>query len=155
MQAEKVSESVSEQCHIMHPEHLNGRGWLFGGKLVEWIDVVAGVVARRHCGTNVTTARIESVDFLAPALANEILTIRGKVTYVGRTSLEIKVETFRERVGETERELINVAYIIAVALDDKGKPSPVPPLVIETEEQAEEFERGKERAEQRKKIKVK
>ena len=155
MQAKKVSESVAEQCRLMHPEHLNGKGRLFGGVLVEWIDVVAGVVARRHCGTNVTTARIESVDFLAPAFANDILTIRGKVTYVGRTSLEIKVETFRETVGSPEKTLINVAYVIAVALDDNDKPAPVPPLVIEAEEQAEEFENGKRRAEYRKQNKVK
>ena len=155
MQAQKVSESVSEHSRLLHPEDLNGKGRLFGGRIVEWADMVAGVVARRHCGKDVTTARIESVDFLAPAFANDIVTLCGKVTFVGRTSLEVKVETFRETVGHGEKTLINTAYVIVVALDENDRPSPVPPLVIETEEQAEEFRQGKERADQRKQSRVK
>lgn len=149
MQAKKVSESTAEQSRLMHPDCLNGRGRLYGGRLLEWIDMVAGIVARRHCGCNVTTARIDSVDFLAPAFANDIVTVRGKVTYTGRTSLEVKVETIRETLSG-EKMLINTAYVVVVALTDDGKPTPVPPLILETEEEAEEFERGKERAAERK-----
>lgn len=93
MEAKRVADSRTEQIQILMPEHINGAGRLFGGKLVEWIDVVAGVVARRHSGRNVTTAAIDNLQFKAAAYVNDTLVLVGRVTLVGRTSREVRVDT--------------------------------------------------------------
>ena len=64
---------MAEQVQILMPSHINGSDRLFGGQLVEWIDVVASVVARRHCGHNVTTAAIDNLQFKAGAFINNTL----------------------------------------------------------------------------------
>ena len=91
-----VSASRTEQIQILMPEHINGAGRLFGGKLVEWIDVVASVVARRHSGCNVITAAIDNLQFKAGAYVNDTLVLIGRVTHVGRTSMEVRVDTYVE-----------------------------------------------------------
>ena len=92
----KVSDSRTEQIQILMPAHINGYKRLFGGKLVEWIDVVAAVVARRHSGCNVTTASIDNLIFAEAAYVNSTVVLIGQMTYVGRTSMEVRVDTFVE-----------------------------------------------------------
>ncbi len=98
-QPKHVSDSKTEQIQILMPEHINGAGRLFGGQLVEWIDVVAGVVARRHSGCNITTAAIDNLQFKAGAYANDTLVLIGRITHVGRTSMEVRVDTYVEDLG--------------------------------------------------------
>ena len=86
-----VRDSCAEQIQILMPEHINGYNRLFGGKLMEWIDVVSGVVARRHSGRNVTTAAIDNLQFKGPAYVNSTVVLRGQVTYVGKTSMVMAV----------------------------------------------------------------
>lgn len=131
------------------PGALNGYNRLFGGKLMEWIDIVAGVVARRHSHSNVTTAVVDTLTFKAPAYANETVVLCGSVTYVGRTSMEVRVETFVEELCGNKR-LINTAYLIMVALDENDRPTEVPRLILETPEQEREWEAAKKRNEIRK-----
>lgn len=83
-------ESHAESVHILMPGDINGDGRLFGGQLMQWIDIVAAVVARRHSGRDVTTACIDRLEFLHPALVNSTLTLIGRITYVGRTSMEVR-----------------------------------------------------------------
>lgn len=85
--AKKVCESEAEQVQLVMANHLNGSGRLFGGQLAEWIDVLAGVVARRHCNSNITTASIDSLNFKEAVHLNELMVLHGKVTYVGNTSM--------------------------------------------------------------------
>lgn len=92
----KVSESKTEQIQILMPQHINGYKRLFGGVLMEWIDVVAGVVARRHANSEVTTASVDNLQFKSPAYVNSTIILIGKITYVGTTSMEVRVETFVE-----------------------------------------------------------
>jgi Acyl-CoA hydrolase len=81
---EKTSkESYTEQVHILTQNNINGMGRLFGGQLMEWIDMVAGVVARRHSNRNITTALVDTLEFSALAFANDLVVLRGKVVYVG------------------------------------------------------------------------
>jgi len=87
-ESKRVKDSRTEQVQILMPEHINGYGRLFGGKLVEWIDVVAGVVARRHSGRNITTLCIDNLHFKEPAYVNDTIVLSGRVTYVGKTSME-------------------------------------------------------------------
>lgn len=142
--AKRISDSVTEQIQILMPEHINGYGRLFGGKLVEWIDIVAGVVARRHSGCNVTTAAIDNLQFKASAHANSTIVLKGRITYVGKTSMEVCVDTYVEELSG-ERTMINHAYLVMVALDDGENPTPVPPIIIETDEERAEWEAGEKR----------
>ena len=139
-----VSVSRAEHTQILLAEHLNGSGRLFGGRLMEWIDIVAGVAARRHSGCNVTTASIDTLHFKSPAFVNDTVVLVAKVTYVGRTSMEVRVDTFVEALSG-ERRVINTAYLVLVALDEDGKPTPVPPLVCETDDDRAEYEAAKRR----------
>ena len=117
----KVSESKTEQIQILMPQHINGYKRLFGGVLMEWIDVVAGVVARRHANSEVTTASVDNLQFKSPAYVNSTIILIGKITYVGTTSMEVRVETFVESLSG-ERKLVNRAYVVMVALDEHERP---------------------------------
>lgn len=139
--AKTVAESRTEQVQIILPEHINGFDRLFGGRLVEWIDIVAGVVARRHSNQNVTTASIDNLQFKAAAHVNNTVLLRGQITHVGETSMEVRVDTFVEDLGG-ERKLINRAYLVMVALDENEKPVAVPHIIPVTDEEKEEFEAG-------------
>lgn len=133
--------SRTEHTQIVLKEHINGQNRLFGGRLMEWIDIVAAVSARRHCGCNVTTASIDTLNFKAPAFINDTIVLIAQVTYAGNTSMEVRVDTYVEAL-DGERSCINTAYLVEVALDDLGRPTPVPPLLPETEEERAEAEAG-------------
>ena len=145
----RVSDSKTEQIQILMPEHINGFNRLFGGRLMEWIDVVAAVVARRHSGCNVTTASIDNLQFKAAAYVNSTIFLVGQITYVGNTSMEVRVSTYVEKL-DGMRYMINRAYLVLVALDDNDHPVTVPGLTLETEEEKLEWEAGKKRGELRK-----
>ncbi len=142
--AKRVSESRTEQIQILMPQHINGYKRLFGGVLMEWIDVVAGVVARRHSNAEVTTASVDNLQFKSPAYVNSTIILIGKITYVGKTSMEVRVETFVEAL-DGERKLVNRAYVVMVALDEQERPKPVPQIIPETEEELAEYEAGRRR----------
>ena len=144
MLEKRVSDSMTEQIQILMPAHINGAGRLFGGQLVEWIDVVAAVVARRHSGRNVTTAVIDNLQFKEGAFPNNTLVLQGRITYVGRTSMEVCVDTYVESLSGGRR-MINRAFLVMVALDEDGHPTPVPGLILETDEQRAEWEAGRQR----------
>ena len=144
----RVSESRTEQVQILSQGSLNGYKRLFGGKLMEWIDVVAAVTARRHSGRNVTTAAVDSLEFREAAYANDTLVIIGYITYTGNTSMEICVKTYVESLDGTRR-LINKAYVIMVALDENERPTHVPGLILETEEEKREWEQALQRKAER------
>ena len=145
----KISDSFTEQQYLVCPAHINHYGRLFGGQLLKWIDELAGIVAIRHCNATVTTAAIDNLQFLAPAYAGDMIVLQGMVTYVGRSSMEIRVDTYREALDGT-RESINRAYIDMVCINSKGQPLEVPALYLETDEQRQEYEAAKKRKQLRK-----
>lgn len=149
LRAKTVEQSRTEQIQILMPEHINGYKRLFGGKLMEWIDVVAAVAARRHSNCNVTTASVDHLEFKAAAYVNSTIVLKAQLTYVGRTSMEVRVDTFVEDLGG-EQTLINRAYLVLVALDENDKPTEVPRLICETPEEKSEWEAGQKRKEYRK-----
>jgi acyl-CoA hydrolase len=140
----RVSDSRTEQIQILMPAHINGYKRLFGGKLMEWIDVVAAVAARRHSNCEVTTACIDSLEFQSAAHVNSTIVLVGCITHVGKTSMEVRVDTFVESL-KGERRLINQAYLVMVALDENEQPTPVPGLILETEEEKQEWEAAVQR----------
>ena len=143
-----VAHSRTEQVQILMQGTLNGYNRLFGGKLMEWIDVVAAVTARRHCGKNVTTAAVDSLVFKSPTMVNDTILLEGHVTYAGRTSMEVCVTTYVEELNGFRRE-INKAYLVLVAIDADGKPTLVPPVIPETEEEKREYADAMERRKNR------
>ena len=140
-----VAHSRTEQVQILMQGTLNGYNRLFGGKLMEWIDVVAAVTARRK---NVTTAAVDSLVFKSPAMVNDTILLEGHVTYAGRTSMEVCVTTYVEELNGFRRE-INKAYLVLVAIDADGKPTLVPPVIPETEEEKREYADAMERRKNR------
>ena len=146
--AKTVAESRTEQAQIVMSAHINGAKRLFGGRLMEWIDVVAGVVARRHSGANVTTAAVDNLKFLVAARMDNTVVLLGRLTWVGRTSMEVRVDTFVEELTG-ERTLVNTAYLVMVALDGEGNPVKVPPLALSNEEERREYEAAARRNELR------
>lgn len=145
----KVSDSFTEQQYLVCPAHINHYGRLFGGHLLKWIDELAGIVAIRHCGSTVTTAAIDNLQFKAPAYTGDMIVLQGWITYVGRTSMEVRVDTYREALDGT-REIINRAYIDMVAIDSYGQPVEVPELCMETDEQRAEHTAAEKRKQMRK-----
>lgn len=144
----KIEESSVETFHVVRPNHLNGTGRLFGGILLQWIDEVAGLVAKRHSRASVTTACIDNLKFMKGAYQNDTVVVRGKLTYVGNTSMEVRVDTYCENmIGE--RRAINRAYFTMVALDENDKPTQVPGLILETEVQKIEWENAEKRRKMR------
>lgn len=144
-----VSYSKSEQVHIVQPADLNAAGRLFGGTLLKMIDELAAIVAMRHAGVKaVTTAAIDNLVFKSGAYVGDMIVLVGYVTYTGRTSMEVRVDTYVER-SDGMRHPINRAYMVLVAIDDNNCPTPVPRLVLENEFQEEEFRLAQKRRELR------
>ena len=146
--AKRVEESKVETVHIVRPNHLNGADRLFGGILMQWLDEVAAIVAKRHSMTNVTTAAVDNLRFMQGAYQNEMVVIIGKLTYVGTTSMEVRVDTYVENKSGIRRP-INRAYFVMVALDEQNKPVRVPRLFLETEAEKVEWESAKKRRDMR------
>lgn len=142
----KISDSMLEQVYQVRPEHLNGAGRLFGGKLMEWIDEIAGLVAIRHSQTKVVTASVDNLRFICGAYQNDLLVLIGKISYVGNTSMEIRVDTYMEDLNGMRRP-INRAYLTLVAIDDEENPIQIPGIILENESEKAEWEAGKKRKE--------
>lgn len=144
-----VKDSESMNTYLVMAKHINGYGRLFGGILMGWIDELAGTVARRHSGSIVTTACIDNLNFKAPAYYGNTIVLNGRITYVGKTSMEVRVDTYVEDLDGT-RKTINRAYVVMVAVDKNGNKVNVPGLKIETETEKAEWFGGKKRYELRK-----
>lgn len=141
----KISDSRTEQVHILFPRSLNHEGRLYGGELLGWLDELAGVVARRHAGLPVVTASIDHLDFKARAGLGDTVFIQGHLTYVGNSSMEVRIDSYVEDMQSGMRHMINTAYFVMVALGEDGKPAQVPALSIETVSEQAEWEAGKRR----------
>ena len=144
MEAKTVDESRVETVHLVMPGHLNGAGRLFGGILMQWIDEVAGIVAKRHSMCNVTTASVDNLTFLSGAYNGDMVVINGKMTWVGTSSMEVCVDTYVETL-DGQRNRINNAHFMMVALDENNKPVPVPRLILQTEDEHLAWSHGEER----------
>ena len=149
----RVADSAVTQTQIVLSSHINGAGRLFGGQLMEWIDIVAGVVARRHSHCTQTTASVDNLQFKEAVRLNDTLILLGKITYVGHTSMEVQVDSYVEDLDGT-RKLVKTAFFVMVALDEKDHPVQVPGLILETEEEKAAWESGKRRNELRKQRRI-
>lgn len=146
-----VRDTHVSSTYMLRHEDINGSNRLFGGRLMEWIDDIAGIAARLQCGGIITTAAIDKLEFRHPAFLNDIIVLDAWVTHVERSSMEVRVDTFVVDPGTGERLLINQAYLTEVCVDEQGRPTPIPwGLVADTPEEHAECENARKRAELRK-----
>ena len=144
-----VEDSKVEVTYVVRPAHLNGAGRLLGGQLMQWIDAIAALVARKHAQTGVVTAAVDNLKFIRGAYQNDLVVLIGRLVYVGHTSMEVRVDTYLED-EEGIRKPINRAYLIEVAMDQDGKTVTVPGLTLSTESERAEWEAALKRREIRK-----
>ena len=120
---------------IVMPMHANGEaGILFGGVMMQWIDVCAGVAAMRHAAGGVTTASIDRLDFMSPVHVGEIVVLQAQVNFVARTSMEVGCRVETEDMRTQSRRYVTKAYLTFVAVDDGGRPRTVPALTLDTDD---------------------
>lgn len=140
-----VAQSAVRTTTIVMPHEANAHGNIFGGTLMSLVDKTAAVCAQRHCQSKVVTASIERVDFVNPLKVGHVVNLHAYLCYVGRTSMQITVEVTGEEPIAGTHVRVCEAITTFVAVDDDGKPTPVPPLQLETDEQRARYERGKTR----------
>jgi acyl-CoA hydrolase len=120
---------------IVMPMHTNGvAGVMFGGIMMQWIDVCAGVAAMRHAAGAVLTASIDRLDFMSPVQVGEIVVLQAQVNYAGKTSMEVGCRVETEDMVRRDRRYVTKAYLTFVAVDALGKPRPIPQLELLTDE---------------------
>jgi len=153
MQPLPPSLSRVEMTQFVMPSHTNGSGGvMFGGVIMQWIDVCAGVSAMRHAAGPVVTAAIDRLDFLSPIHLGDIVILRAQVNYAASTSMEVGCRVETEDPKTRVRRYTTKAHLTFVAVDAEGRPRPVPPISPETEEDRRRCERAAERRAERLKL---
>jgi acyl-CoA hydrolase len=131
-------DSATETVQVVLPNDSNPLGYILGGTVMHMMDITGAIACHRHTSRLALTASVDSVDFLHPIKIGDIIILKSRVTCTFKTSLEVEVEVFSESItGGRERTLTSHAYLTFVSLDENGKPTAVPPLVIETPEDEE------------------
>ncbi|OGP62905.1 MAG: acyl-CoA thioesterase [Deltaproteobacteria bacterium RBG_13_49_15] len=141
-------------AQLMLPHQANLAGYVHGGEIMKIMDNAAGVVAARHAHTNVVTARVDNIFFLKPVRVGDVLLVHASLTFVGHSSMDIRVKVETENIAQEKRQKALTANFIYVSLDKTGKPVEVPPLLITTEEEERLFEEGRKRYEAHKRQKM-
>jgi acyl-CoA hydrolase len=133
MEPVPVSVSRVEMTQLVLPGDTNSLGTAFGGRIMAWIDIAAGIAAGRHCGGPVVTASADDIHFIRPIHQGHVVVLHAQVNYVGTTSMEVGVRVEGERWGGDRYHALT-AYTTFVALDSSGRPRPVRKLLVQSEE---------------------
>ena len=140
-----VSQSRVEMTHIVMPNDANPLGTVFGGRVLEWVDICGAIAAQRHCRTPVVLAGLDSMSFYHPIQVGHIAMLWASVNFVSNTSLEVGVKVVSENPLTGERKHTSSAYLTYVSLDAQGKRQHVAPLIAETDEERRRFADGNRR----------
>ena len=156
IQANSPSKSPSESAVIMTeivlPSDTNSLGTIFGGKIMSWIDIAGAIASGRHSRRVVVTASIDALHFLAPVKLGHFVHIRAQVNFASRTSMEVGIRVDSENPITGELTHTSTAYATFVALDDHGRPTPIPTILAETPDEKRRYEAAKKRRESRIKL---
>ena len=152
MEEKTVSQSQVEMSHLMMPQHANIAGTVYGGAILSIADSAAYVCAARHAGPRCVTVSVDQVDFREPIRIGELVTFKASINYVGRTSMEIGIRIEAENLQTGKKRHTNSCYFTMVALDESGKPTPVPNLICETKDEKRRFKEGQIRREHAKEL---
>lgn len=130
-----VSSSRVIMTELVLPTHTNSLGSIFGGQVMSWIDIAAAICAQRHCNHEVVTASIDELSFVAPVYKGWVVNLKASVNFVAKTSMEVGVRVDAENPKTGETFHTSSAYLTFVCLGDDGKPTQVPQLILQTEEE--------------------
>ncbi len=150
-----VAASEVTLARQMMPDDANPWGDVHGGVVMKIVDEAAGVAATRHARCRVATVAIDFMSFLHPVHVGDLVVIAASVNDVGRTSMEVGVRVETENMLTGEKQHTSSAYVVMVALDDAGRPTPLPPLTAETPVQRRRMAAAKIRRAQRKALEAK
>lgn len=146
-----MRESRATLVRLMMPPDANPHGNVHGGVIMKFVDEVAGIVAHRHARRNVVTARLDRMDFHEPVFVGNALTLDAQLAFTGRTSMEVMVDIRAENLDTGELVHTGTAWLTMIALNDRGRPVPVPPVVPESPEEKALHDTAKARYEARRK----
>jgi uncharacterized protein (TIGR00369 family) len=144
-----MSASRIQLAQMMMPEHANTHGNVHGGWIMKLVDEAGALASTRHAAHRTVTVAIDQMVFRHPIHIGDLVIFNAEVSYVGRTSLEVEVNVIAENPISSERIFTNAAYLVYVAIDNNGKPTQVPPLVAETEEEQSRIDAAKRRHQRR------
>ena len=150
MKGKNISESRATKSAIIGPPDANNLGTMFGGKVLAYIDEIAGLAAMRHARTSVVTASIDSVDFLFPIKIGQAICLEAFVTWTHNTSMEVFVTVTGEDLLTGDRIICATAFLTLIALDQEGRQVQVPAVIPESEYENKLHQTAEERAKQRK-----
>ena len=139
------SDSEVALSQQMMPSDANPLGNIHGGAIMKLIDEAGGLAAMRHARRPVVTVTMDSITFLSPVRVGHLLTLRGRVNWIGKSSIEVGVRVEAENPVTGEITHTNSAFAVFVAMDDEGRPAAVPPLILETEEDQRRWNEGAQR----------
>lgn len=143
-------ESKAETTVLMMPSDANPMGNVFGGVILKHVDLIAGIVAKRHAGhANLVTATIDRMAFLRPVFIGNALVLSARINYVRRSSMEVEVVVDSEDFDMGTRVRTAIAFVTMVALNKDGRATEVPPLLLETDEDRNRFADGERRMQAR------
>ncbi len=144
-----VAASRISIAQLMQPEHANNLGNVHGGVIMKLVDEAGALACMRHAQQRVVTVAVDQMTFRQPIRVGDLVIISAEVSFCGRTSLEAEVNVQAENPISGQRTHTNTAYLVYVALDENGKPVPVPSLIPETEEERLRMEAGYSRQQYR------
>jgi uncharacterized protein (TIGR00369 family) len=137
-----VRDSQVTLAVAMNPADANPLGDVHGGAVMKLVDEAGGICAMRHARRPTVTVAMDSMTFLSPVRVGDLVTLRASINWIGRTSIEVGIRVEAENVLTGQVTHTNSAYGVYVALDDDGKPTPVPPLLLEGDEELRHWEEG-------------
>ncbi|KHD85614.1 acyl-CoA hydrolase [Heyndrickxia ginsengihumi] len=145
-----MSDTLTIKTSFVFPPDTNHHGTLFGGKLMGYIDDIASIAATKMARCSVVTASTDSVDFIKPIRVGDVVTLEAMVTWTGTSSMEVFVKVYAENLNTAEKSIAAISFLTFVALDENGRPTVVPEVVPQTEEEHWLNETATVRAEHRK-----
>jgi acyl-CoA hydrolase len=151
-QGKSPRQSAVETRYLVMPHQANPHGTVFGGVVMAWMDMVAAMTAQRHCGKEVVTAGIDSLVFKEPINIGDHVVLRASINYVSRSSMEVGVQVAREDPYTGRKVVATTAHLTFVALDENKKPTPVPPVLPQTEQEKRRYENARLRVKARKEL---
>jgi len=155
MEGRRVRESSILMAQVMNPQDANPAGNVHGGFIMKLIDTAAGAAAIKHSRSNCVSASVDRLDFHNPVYIGDLVTLRASVTYTGKSSMEVGVRVESQNLMTGQIRHTVSAYMTLVALDKSGKPTAVPPLILETPDEQRRNREAQARREARLREKTK
>lgn len=144
-----ADDSATEMVQVVLPNDANPLGFILGGTVMHLIDIAGAIACHRHTRSLLVTAAVDGLEFLHPIKVGDLIILRSRVTCTFTTSLEVEVEVFSEETLTGKRQMTSRAYLTFVAIDRDGHKHPVPPLLVETDEDRRRCEEAHKRRSER------